>query len=456
MSYSRDIMRHISFWRSILQLGNALDMTALTSKYEPMYHFTIKDYQWLYIDLDSFFASVEQHLNPDLRGRPVAVVPVETDFTSAIAASYEAKAYGVHTGTKIYEAKRLCPDLVCVNARHDRYVKFHKIVLSIIESCVHVSSVCSIDEFACQLQKNECSFAASMNLAQSIKDQIKTQIGESIRCSIGIAPNKYLAKVVGKIEKPNGLTLVTTENLYAVLNSLLLKDLPGVGKKNENRLMQAGVYSVQDLLNTSPQQIRRILRNIWGEKLWYLMHGADLTEKSSTKQSIGHSHVLSPDLRQRESAYLVARSLTLKAVARLRQMNYHAQSFELSLRTVKGDCFYSKFPCYRAKDSTTFLQLLKQAWNDLAEKIQECAFKKVSITLSELIEDRTVQKDMFYRFYEQENRAKNERLSSAIDRITNRYGKRLIFWGEEMSIKRALPQPKIAFTRIPDQKEFLE
>src|SRR5271169_855596 len=113
--------------------------------------------RWLYVDFNSYFASVEQQLRPELRGKPIAVVPVETDSTCAIAASYEAKAFGVKTGTPIYEAKRLCPALTCVLARHERYVEFHRRLIDEIERHIPVTAVCSIDEVACRLMDNEIS-----------------------------------------------------------------------------------------------------------------------------------------------------------------------------------------------------------------------------------------------------------------------------------------------------------
>lgn len=104
--------------------------------------------RWLYVDFNSYFASVEQQLNPSLRGRPVAVVPVETDYTSAIAASYEAKAFGIRTGTPIHEARQMCPELICVLGQHDKYIEFHEKILKEIDNHIPVSAVCSINEVA--------------------------------------------------------------------------------------------------------------------------------------------------------------------------------------------------------------------------------------------------------------------------------------------------------------------
>src|ERR1700677_4154308 len=107
--------------------------------------------RWLYIDFNSYFASVEQQLRPELRGKPIAIVAVDTDSTSAIAASYEAKAFGIKTGTPIHEAKKLCPDIKIVVARHEHYVDFHHQIQEEVENHIPITMVCSIDEVASRL-----------------------------------------------------------------------------------------------------------------------------------------------------------------------------------------------------------------------------------------------------------------------------------------------------------------
>src|SRR6202161_3627974 len=189
--------------------------------------------RWLYVDFNSYFASVEQQLRAELRGKPIAVVPVETDSTCAIAASYEAKAFGVKTGTPIYEAKRLCPGLTCVLARHERYVEFHHCLIEEIERHIPVTAVCSIDEVACRLMDNEISVERSTEIARSVKSGIAKTIGSYVRCSIGIAPNRYLAKVGTELQKPDGLVELRPENLPKGLFGLKLRDLPGIGANIE-------------------------------------------------------------------------------------------------------------------------------------------------------------------------------------------------------------------------------
>jgi DNA polymerase-4 len=211
--------------------------------------------RWLYIDFNSYFASVEQQLRPELRGKPVAVVPVETDFTSAIAASYEAKAFGVKTGTKIHEAKRLCPGLVCVLARHECYVDFHHRLVEEIDRHLPVTAVCYIDEVACRLMDNEVSVVRSTEIAQSIKSGIANNIGSYMRCSIGIAPNRYLAKVGTELQKPDGLVVLQAADLPQKLFSLKLRDIPGIGANIERRIRNSGITDLPGLFALDLRQI---------------------------------------------------------------------------------------------------------------------------------------------------------------------------------------------------------
>ena len=119
---------------------------------------------WLFVDLNSYFASVEQQVRPELRGRPVGVVPMMADTTVCIAASYEAKAFGVRTGTIVADAKRMCPEIVLVEGRHEIYTEYHHRVVEAVESCVPVTAVCSIDEMACRLIGRERHLRGALDL----------------------------------------------------------------------------------------------------------------------------------------------------------------------------------------------------------------------------------------------------------------------------------------------------
>lgn len=422
------------------------------------YPFSADTLRWLYIDFNSYFASVEQQLNPALRGKPVAVIPVETDATCAIAASYEAKAFGIRTGTPIYEAKRICPELICVLGQHAKYVEYHHRALKEIENHIPVTAVCSIDEAACWLMDNETSVARATEIALAIKQGLAKNVGEYVKCSIGIAPNRYLAKVATDLKKPDGLTVIEARDLPHKLYSLKLRDLPGVGYNMERRLLMNGIGDIQTLMALAPDHMRRIWGSVWGEKMWYLLRGAELPEEETTRITIGHSHVMAPELREPAKAKFVARRLTLKVASRLRRLGYYAAQFSIAARIENGPRVDAHLSCWRAQDTSTFLNLMDAGWSELTKQAHNARFKKVSVTLHNLTAQDAVQPELFMALpdIDLKRRAKAERMSQALDKINHRFGRDSILVGMLPSQGRSFSGTKIAFTRIPDMEEFLE
>ncbi len=417
--------------------------------------------KWLYVDFNSYFASVEQQLQPALRGKPVAVVPVETDSTCAIAASYEAKAFGVKTGTPIWEARQKCPELICVLARHDAYVDYHHRAIDEINRHIPVSAVCSIDEMACLLMRNEANPDAAKHIALSIKAGLAANLGPWVRCSIGVAENRYLAKVATDLEKPDGLTILMPDEVKARLMALDLRDLPGIGRNMERRLHLAGIHSMADIWALDRRKMRSVWGSIWGERMWYLLRGYDLPELETKRRSLGHSHVLGPTLRPPHMAINMARRLTLKACSRMRRMGYYATIIGFSARLEDGRRIYTESRCRPAQDSMTFLDMLLLFWEAHIPKGQGVLIKKLSVVLHGLVHEDAVQPDLFDDFAEsipklRRNVERDNRLSHALDRINHRFGRDSALIGMLPSQGRGFSGTKIAFTRIPDVEEFLE
>lgn len=418
-----------------------------------------KPNRWLYIDFNSYFASVEQQLNPQLRGKPIAVVAVMTDATSAIAASYEAKAYGIKTGTPIWEAKAKCPELICVLGRHEAYVEFHARAIAEVERHIPVSKVCSIDEIACRLMSNENSHERASAIAARIKHGLAERVGAYVKCSIGIAPNRYLAKVATDMQKPDGLTFLNAEELPHKLYTLALRDLPGIGPNMEKRINARGVWDVKSLCALDIRQMRALWGGIWGERMWYELRGVELPDIETTRSSVGHSHVLSPELRTPEKARYVARRLTLKAASRLRRLGYEARAMTFSMRIEDGPRLGAEAQCVAASDSLTFLHLLDAMWAQLMQHAgRGIRIKKLSVTLMQLTPMGSTQQDLFAPLSTQESlrRAKAERMSKALDTLNQRFGRDTVALGMLPGEGRSFSGTKIAFTRIPDAKEFLE
>lgn len=414
--------------------------------------------RWLYIDFNSYFASVEQQLHPELRGKPVAVVPVDTDATCAIAASYEAKAFGIKTGTPIYEAKKLCPGLICVLGDHRHYVEYHNRIVREVENHIPVTAVCSIDEVACRLMDNENSIERVTEIAASIKRGLAKNIGEYIRCSIGVAPNRYLAKVATDLMKPDGFTILESTDLPHKLFGLKLRDLPGIGYNMERRVLMAGIGTVEELLQQNAARLRKIWGSVWGERMWFLLRGVDLPELETRRSTIGHSHVLAPELRTQAKARYVARRLTLKAASRLRRMGYYATALTFAARFENGMRLDGAERCYRAQDSITFIHMLDRIWDAVMREAGSQRIKKVSMALHGLVQAESLEPELIPALGEEEmrGRKKAENMSRALDKINHRFGRDSVTLGMMPQEGRSFSGTKIAFTRIPDEEEFVE
>jgi DNA polymerase-4 len=404
----------------------------------------------MYIDFNSYFASVEQQFNPRLRGKPIVVVPVASDATCAIAASYEAKACGIKTGTPIWEAKKLCPKLICVLANHEAYVEVHHKILKEIDRHVPISKVCSIDEVACQLMDNERAKASQ--LAEKIKQGLKANVGECITCSIGFAPNRYLAKVATDMKKPNGLVFINQEDLPQKLYSLKLRDLPGIGANMEMRLKKHSIFDMEMLCSLDLQQMRKAWGSVEGERMWHRLRGIELPDAETVRKSLGHSHVMAPELRDPEKARLVGRRLTAKAVSRLRRMGLVASKMSLSVRLEKEEGFELSTACDRVYDSFTFLALFNEIWEQIIKHTGSAKIKKISVTFSGLEEKVSAQ----YELFANDSKEKEEKVSGVLDLINQKYGKDSISLGILPCHVKTFSETKIAFTRIPDEEEFLD
>lgn len=416
---------------------------------------------WLFLDLNSYFASVEQQERPELRGQPVAVVPVETDYTCAIAASYAAKAFGVKTGTLIHEAKKLCPNLVCVLARHDVYVRYHHRVLAEIDRHLPVTQVASIDEMACQLIGEFRRPEAALALARRIKQGLRRNVGEALTCSIGLAATRLLAKLATDMEKPDGLVLLSTAALPGRIAHLELHDLPGIGNGMEKRLWRAGIDTITQLWNAAPKQLRAVWGSVEGERFWYRLHGVEIPEEPTHRGMVTHSHVLAPESRPAPLAGEVARRLVLKAASRLRRLGYYATRLDLFARVVKGPRWEGGARFAPACDNHAFLAAFAGLWERLLGEVGPARFQQVGVALHGLISPEALgQLELFPEFAAaqdtpaRERRAARERLSAAVDQLNSRFGRDSVTMGLMPGGGASFTGPKIAFTRVPGAEDF--
>ncbi|HEY3626885.1 MAG TPA: DNA polymerase [Terracidiphilus sp.] len=416
---------------------------------------------WLFVDLNSYFASVEQQDRPELRGRPVGVVPMLADTTCCIAASYEAKAFGVRTGTIVADAKRLCPGIILVEGRHELYVEYHHRVVEAVESCLPVTAVCSIDEMACRLMGRERPLLAAMELARKVKSTIRERVGECLRSSVGLATNRYLAKVASDMEKPDGLVALTLDILPEALRRLSLRDLPGIGARTEKRLNERGIRSMDDLLSLDCDRAGHLWGSVWGERFFHWIRGEDfeMSEHDHLK-SLSHQHVLAPDMRTKEGAWAVAHKLLHKAAMRLRSGGLWAGNIGLAVGFavprsenapvsrfgVPSRGWHGEIKLSECQDNQTLIAALRKLWQSQPDGAEYAHPFFVGVQLGGLVPNRLHTLSLFDSLDSERSRA---RLLAAMDGLNQKYGLSTLAPATMLSAYRAAPT-RIAFHSIPE------
>jgi len=416
---------------------------------------------WLFVDLNSYFASCEQQVRPDLRGRPVGIVPMMADTTCCIAASYEAKACGVKTGTIVADAKRMCPEIVLVEARHEIYVDFHHRIVEAVESCLPVTAVLSIDEMACRLMGRERPLLAAMELGRQVKKRILERVGPVMRSSVGLATNRFLAKVASDMEKPDGLVALPLDILPEALRQLTLRDLPGIGARTEKRLNEKGIRTMEELMALDCPQAGELWGSVWGERLWHWLHGEDFDmAETEHMKSLSHQHVLGPEMRTPEKAWAVAHKLLHKAAMRLRAANLWASSIGLAIgfAVPRGDStpisrfgvptrgWKGEIRLSECQDNQTLIAALTRLWasRPTGDHFDHPYF--IGVHLNGLVPDRLHTLNLFEGTEDEQSRM---RLMTTMDELNNKYGLSTLAPATMLTAFKAAPT-RIAFHTIPE------
>lgn len=407
----------------------------------------------LYVDFDSFFASAEQHLQPHLRGRPVGVIPIASEHTGLIAVSREAKALGVKRGTFVRDARRLCPGIVLVTARHERYVMLHRQIIRAIETVLPVKGVCSIDEMVCALTPAEQIDAVA--LGRRVKAAIARDIGTALTCSVGLGPNELLAKIAAEMEKPDGLVALRPEELPGRLLSLSLTDIPGIAKGNAARLARAGIGDLSALWRLQPKELRRLWGSVEGERLWMGLHGYAVERPETQRRMFGHGRVLPADWRHLGGAYACARVLLAKAASRMRRGGFSAKALALWLTDRHSAGWYGEERFQPTTDDPSLLASLSRLFlHAERENPADMPFRSVHVTLQDLVRGAELEGDLFGFTAEAAVRRRQEYLSRLADRLNAHYRGPLLHWGPWAEIPGGYAGAKIAFNRIPDAEDF--
>jgi len=428
----------------------------------------------LYVDFNSYFASVEQQLVPELRGKPIGVLAVMAETTCCIAASYEAKAFGIKTGTLVSEARKLCPDIIFVEARPPVYVQYHHFLIDVVESCTHVEKVLSIDEMVCKLTGSQqqpenalklaakiksaiaekagdfirCSIGIAPNtflakVAAKIKSAIAEKAGDFIRCSIGIAPNTFLAKVASNMQKPDGCVLIAPHELPQRLFGLKLRDLNGIGKQMEARLNRYKITTVEQLYAANRQQLQVAWGSVEGERMYDKLRGTEPYYVKNARSSLGHSHVMPPEQRNEVGVRAVLHRLLQKACMRMRSYDLLASRISVKVKFRNKPSWQQESAISPTDNTLRLIEALETFMRNFPTIDAEPY--AVGVSFSGLVTADEVARDLF-QVAPLENEKK---LNQAIDSLNSKFGKNTIYFGGAHEALKDAPM-RIAFNHIPD------
>jgi len=306
----------------------------------------MKPKRWIiHIDMDAFFASIEQLLNPSLKGKPVVVGGNGNPRSRGVVstASYEARKYGVSSAMPLKKAYELCPNCIFLPVRMNVYREFSEKIKEILKSYTQKVEMFSLDEAFVDLS----GFKNPIKTAKEIKRRIKKETGLSL--SIGVAPNKLLAKIASDFNKPDGFTVVTEKNKEKFLENLPVRKLWGVGKKTEERLKALGVERIKDLKRLSLQELIKRFGNAWGYMLYRHARGIDDTPVAPFRErkSISREVTFQYDIKNRTKIEKIIKEIAEDLGKWLEEKNLRIRTITLKIRfkdfkTLTKSCTFDK------------------------------------------------------------------------------------------------------------------
>ena len=384
----------------------------------------------LHVDMNAFFASVEQEANPHLRGKPILVCGNPDGRTVIATSSYEARRYGVKTGMTIPQAKKLCPHAILVQCDPDKYVDISTRLLAIYRSFTPLVEAFSVDEAFLDLTGTQRLWGSPLEVAQKIKSEVKRKLG--LPCSVGIASNKLLSKLASNLQKPDGLVYLKGEDVPQVLEKLPVSELCGIGSRLMIHLSNLGIETCAQLARFPAEILKKKFGKV-GIGLHLMGKGIGDDEvlpyyESEPIKSMGHSLTLDRNLYSMESIQKVIFQLSERVGRRLRLHHFKGKTICLTLRYPDFSTFSQQKTIPRFVDDgreicSHALNILQKLYNP------DHGVRLLGVSVSNLTND-TAQLSLFL---EEQRRQK---LLQAMDRINNRWGDFMITWAKLMDRAR--------------------
>lgn len=391
----------------------------------------------MHLDINSCFATIEQQANPLLRGKPVAVGAYTTGNGCILAASREAKQFGVKTGMRVRDGRALCPQLIVVGPDPEKYRYVNRKLFALLATYTADIEVKSIDEMVMSFanapavqtrQQAGCTPAAAMaDLSQELKRRIRQDVGDWITVSIGLAPNRYLAKLGSSIRKPDGFLDIDKHNVTDVLGSLELEDLVGIKYGNGSRLRCFGINTPVDFYRASIPTLRKAFNSIVGYHWWLRLHGWEADDREFSRKTIGHSHALKIAYRPDQPELLqVLSQLVLKMGKRLRSKGYTARGIHVL-------CMYANHTAWHHGQT---LPEAIYADADLYDAALAILNQAPGLPVRNLaVNTFNLQQNLYQQASLLESEQRKERVTRALDTITDRWGHAVITSGRMINTR---------------------
>ncbi len=369
----------------------------------------------MHIDMDAFFAAVEQLDNPELMGKPVIVGGVGLNDRGVVStASYEARKYGVHSAMPVVEARRLCPDGIYLPGRHKRYRELSREIHRIFCRYTPLVEKISIDEAFLDLSGCHRLFGSSLEIGREIKESIREETG--LTASVGLASNKFLAKLASDLGKPDGFFVIKEDRIDEILESLPIGKLWGVGKKTEAALKNKGIDSVKKLKKISLVELEAMFGKM-GKQLYYLARGIDRrrVEPGNRAKSISHEETFSRNLTDKDKIYASLLEMSEKVSRRMRKNGFKGSTVFVKVR-------YDDFSTYTRRvtlnNPITGTNILYQTGRGLINKhkLLKRPIRLLGIGIGNLSRNQNIQLSLF------SDRLTEEELTKTIDGIKDRFG----------------------------------
>lgn len=367
--------------------------------------------------MDAFYASIEQRDRPELRGLPV-VVGGNWGRGVVTAASYEARAFGIHSAMPGRKAAQLCPHAKFVRVRIDHYANVGRQVREIFRRYTPIVQPLSLDEAFLDVSGSLKLHGTAASIGREIKRAIREEL--DLPASVGIAPLKFVAKIASDIQKPDGFVEVTADEVQSFLDPLPVSRLWGVGRVGQTRLSKLGFHRIVDIRKTDTKTLKQLFGS-WGEHLWQLANGID--ERSVVvdhmAKGIGHERTFDEDMTDDESMQAVVSYLSEQVARRLRQCDRVAHTITLKYRREDFKTFSHARRLGQATHSTAVILETSLALLHEMRQRQPRSVRLLGVTASQLT-DANAPRQMF--LFDQEADSTLERVDAVTDAIAAKLG----------------------------------